>query len=321
MRPGTNSTEADIRIAIFGVGAMGCLFGARLTPHADITLIGDWPEQIQTLREHPLRLIENDGSESRVSLRATDDIRQVKPADIALILTKTPQTRAAAEQAAKILAPDGLAITLQNGLGNQEVLQEAINAERVTVGVTMLGASTGGQAGFIISGGTGKTVLATRPPIQSRIQALAGLFKQAGLITEMVDDISALLWGKLVVNAAINPLTALLGVPNGALLDSEWTRALMSEVANEVAHVAAAQGIILPYTDATAQVEQVARMTARNHSSMLQDIERGALTEIDAINGAVMRMGHILAVDTPTTRTLYHLIKAREVRYVSPKND
>jgi 2-dehydropantoate 2-reductase len=300
---------------------MGCLFGARLTPHVDVTLIGDWPEQIQALREHPLRLIENDGSESRVSLRATDDIRQVKPADIALILTKTPQTRAAAEQAAQILAPDGLAITLQNGLGNQEVLQEAMNAERVTVGVTMLGASTGGQTGFIISGGTGKTVLATRPPIQSRIQVLAGLFEQAGLNTEIVDDISALLWGKLVVNAAINPLTALLGVPNGALLDSEWTRTLMAEVANEVAQVAAAQGITLPYTDATVQVEQVARMTARNRSSMLQDIERGALTEIDAINGAVVRMGQTLTVDTPTTRTLYHLIKAREVRYVSPKND
>jgi 2-dehydropantoate 2-reductase len=121
---------------------------------------------------------------------------------------------------------------------------------------------------------------------------------------------NSLIWGKLVVNAAINPLTALLGVPNGKLLHLHAARILMTNTAHEVAAVAAAMGMHLPFEDPVAQVEEVARKTATNRSSMLQDIQRDAPTEIDAICGAIIKTGIELGVPTPVNDTLYHLVKA-----------
>jgi 2-dehydropantoate 2-reductase len=127
-----------------------------------------------------------------------------------------------------------------------------------------------------------------------------------------VADPDGLLWGKLAINAAINPLTALLGVENGALLERPAARVLLRELACETAAVAAALGIRLPQADPAAAAESVAQKTAANRSSMLQDIERGAPTEIDAICGAIVRAGEQAGVPTPVNRTIWRLVKAVE---------
>ncbi len=298
-----------MRIAIFGVGALGCLFGARLSPHAEVTLVGRWPEQIAALGRGPLHFTEAGGGERDVWLRATADVSAAGPADIALILTKAPKTEAAAQGAARVLAPSGLAITLQNGLGNLEVLARHVGPERATLGITTQGAALAG-AGRLVAAGGGPTTLATRPAIDEQVRRFAALCALAGVDVRVAEDVDALLWGKLAVNAAINPLTALLRVPNGALLESPWAREVMCRAAGEVAAVAAARGIRLPFDDAGAQAEQVARQTALNRSSMLQDMLRGAESEIEAINGAVMRAAESAGVDVPANRLLYALVKA-----------
>jgi 2-dehydropantoate 2-reductase len=127
---------------------------------------------------------------------------------------------------------------------------------------------------------------------------------------ELVPDPAALLWGKLVINAAINPLTALLRVPNGELLDRQTARGLLAEAALEAASVAEKQGISLPYPDPVSAVEEVVRNTAGNHSSMLQDVLRGTMTEIEAINGAIVRVGEQIGVTTPINRMLWKLVKS-----------
>lgn len=290
---------------------MGCLVGARLSAHADVTLIGHWPQQRAALHSAPLHMIELDGTERDIWLHATDDVDAVGPVDVALILTKTPKTETAADQAARILADDGIAITLQNGLGNQAILARVLGADRVTLGVTTLGAALDGP-GVLRAGGDGTTYFATRREIAPLVNDLAALFAEAGLLTAVVEEVTPLVWGKLVVNAAINPLTALLRVPNGALLDSPRALHLLHLAANEVAAVAAAQDIVLPFDNAAQQAAHVAHLTARNRSSMLQDVTRGGRTEIDAINGAVVRMGEALAVSTPVNRLLFELVKALE---------
>jgi 2-dehydropantoate 2-reductase len=141
------------------------------------------------------------------------------------------------------------------------------------------------------------------------------LFERAGLDVDIVDEVSGLVWDKLAVNAAVNPLTALLRVPNGALVESEWARRLMGQAAQEVAAVTAAQQITLRFPDAAGRVEQAARLTASNHSSMLQDVLRHAETEIEAICGAVVRAGETWGVPTPVNRLFYELIKALENTY------
>ncbi len=291
---------------------MGTLFGAKLTPHADVMLFGRWPEQIHALQHAPLHILYPDGHEEYVPVRATDNLANADPIDIALILPKANKTTLAAEDAAQILKPDGVAITLQNGVGNLECIAAIIGPQRATLGVTMQGASTDNLAGFLRYGGRGLTYLATRPAIDTHIQELASLLNAAGLVTEVVDDVQGLVWGKLVVNAAINPLTAILRIPNGALLESAWTRQLMRASANEVATIAHAKGIVLPHEDAAARAEEVAQRTATNYSSMLQDVLRGTPTEIEAISGAVMHEGAKLGIDTPVNALLYQLVKAIE---------
>jgi 2-dehydropantoate 2-reductase len=220
------------------------------------------------------------------------------------VLVKSWQTQRSAIQIEKCLAPDGVALTIQNGLGNDLVLRESLGQERVALGVTTQGARML-EPGHVQLTGNGKVTLGIHP----RLGGLVGLFKAAGFQVEVIPDLVALQWGKLVINAAINPLTALLRVPNGELLQRPAARTLMAEAAQEAARVAVAGGIHLPYGDPLQAVE-VARNTAANTSSMLQDVLRGTPTEIDAINGAIIQAGESLGMPVPLTRVLYRLVKS-----------
>jgi len=299
-----------MRIAIIGIGAMGCLFGARLAPWVDVLMVGTWPEGMAALRERGVTLVDAEG-EHIVPVQAISDEGgfESRPYELALILVKSYQTVRAAEQAAALLAPEGLALTLQNGLGNREALVARLGAERVAQGVTAQGATLLGP-GRVYHAGGGPTYLGVTAGTFDRLEAVATLFRQAGFETHLAEDIAGLAWGKLVVNAAINPLTALLRVPNGALLENEDARMLMEAAARETAAVAQAQGIVLPFADPAARAREVAARTASNRSSMLQDVLRGGPTEIEAISGAVVCEGRRLGVPTPINETLWHLVRA-----------
>lgn len=305
-----------LNITIFGVGALGTLFGSRLAPLANVTLFGNWPAQIETLQRDGLLITHPDGSQSHHLLQVTNNLEQVPPADIVLLLVKSHQTTRAARQIAKILRPDGLAITLQNGLGNLEKIAKVVGKERVALGITAQGANIL-AAGHLSHAGEGVTYLAKGKGQAKRLQRLANLLNRSGLETIVVDHADSLVWGKLAINAAINPLTALLELPNGALMRDESLQPIMFAAANEVAQLAAAQGIELPYADAAHQASQVSHATANNRSSMLQDISRGAPTEIDAICGAVVRFGQRLAIPTPVNQFLLHLIRKKEAGELS----
>jgi 2-dehydropantoate 2-reductase len=291
---------------IVGTGAMACLFAARFSAAGiPFSMLGTWQEGLLALVQDGVRLVEADGSELVYPVQATNQPRYCSGARYALVLVKSWQTARAARQLAECLAPDGVALTLQNGLGNREVLAEILGSPRVALGVTTVGANLLGP-GRVSPAGQGVTTLSAHP----RLTPLADLLRASGLIVESAPDANALLWGKLVINAAINPLTALLGVPNGELLARREARALMAAVAREAASVAVAQGIGLPYPDPVVATETIARRTATNRSSMLQDVLRGAPTEIDAINGAIVRAGAQMGVPTPINRTLWQLLKA-----------
>ncbi len=283
---------------------MACLFGARLAPYASVTLLGTWVEGLAALQRDGIRL-EAGGLETRHTVGVTSDPVDCRGAPFALVLVKSWQSKRTARMLAECLAPDGVALTLQNGLGNLETLQEELGVERAALGVTTTGATLLGP-GHVRVGGTGPTHIAR----QARLDAYYPLLRQAGFQIEVEDDVEPLLWGKLAVNAGINPLTALLRVTNGALLEDPNARSLMGEAARETAAVAAARGVRLPYPDPAVQAEEVARRTGANRSSMLQDVLRGAPTEVDAINGAVAAEGDRLGVGTPVNRTLWQLVRA-----------
>jgi len=294
-------------ILIVGTGALASLFAARLSAIGqDVLILGTWQAAIDAFNTDGVHLISEDGDDEHYSLRATSDPADCAGARFALVLVKSWQTERAAEQLTACLADDGLALSLQNGIGNREILTEALGAQRVALGSTTTGAALLGPA-KVRPGGEGIVSLGNHP----QLAPLVDLLSEADFSVEMQEDIESLIWSKLVINAAINPLTALLNIPNGELLTRPSARKLSAELAREVAAVAAAKGIQLAFADPVQAAEDVARRTAANRSSMLQDVDRGAPTEIEAICGAVVRAGEKLGIPTPLNETMRLLIKAR----------
>jgi 2-dehydropantoate 2-reductase len=297
--------NADRPWVIVGTGAMACLFGAHLAPHHPVCLLGTWKAGLKALQEGGIR-VESPGGTSTVAVEASDDPLDCQGAQLALVLVKTWQTERAAAQLAACLADDGLAVSLQNGLGNLEILQAALGSDRASVGVTTAGATLLGP-GHVRAGGQGSVHFGEDP----RLAGLESALADTGVDVEISDDLNALVWGKLAVNAGINPLTALLGVPNGDLLERPAAQDVLAEAVREVVQVAQAKGIRLQMSDPVGVTLDVARRTASNRSSMLQDLERGAPTEIDAISGAISREGSRLGVPAPTNWALWKLVQAR----------
>ncbi|MFQ5401218.1 MAG: ketopantoate reductase family protein [Anaerolineae bacterium] len=311
-----------MRIGIIGIGAMGTLMAAHLHEFAEVIVIGNWPAQLAALGADGLTLHHPDGRVTRRPIRATNRLEAIGQVDLALILVKSHQTDRAAAQARQLLPPPGLALTLQNGLGNLEKVVQAVGEERAALGVTAQGATLL-KPGHTLHAGHGPThlVRATRQRGGISVADVAVLFNRAGLETHLVNRGDSLLWGKLAINAGINPLTALLRVPNGFLAENEEARRLMSAAAQETAAVAKAQGIALPYPDAARRAWEVAQATAANHSSMLQDVLRGRPTEIDVICGEIVAHGRRLGITTPINEKLLQLIHSLERDQELPVSD
>jgi 2-dehydropantoate 2-reductase len=293
-------------ILVVGTGAMATLFAARLGRAGQaVTMLGSWPEALVALRANGARLVDHAGREQRFRVTVCSDPRDCRGAKYALVLVKSWQTEQAADVLARCLAEDGLALTLQNGLGNREILVARLGAQRVALGSTTTGATLLGP-GLAKSGGEGVVSIEAHPRI-SPLQAALG---QAGFQVEIVPDARVLIWTKLVVNSAINPLTAILRIPNGQLLERPAARQLLRVLAQETAAVAQAEQVRLATSDPVEMVETVALRTAANHSSMFQDVQRGAPTEIDAICGAVTLAGRQHSVPTPMNQACWHLVQA-----------
>ncbi len=293
-------------ILIVGTGALGCLFAARLTQAGhQVTMLGTWKEGIDAINRNGIHYLDSNGEHHQLNTYATDDPRECAGSTYALVLVKAWQTERAASHLNGCLARDGLAVTLQNGLGNRETLIQSLGPDRVALGITTSGATLL-KAGSVKAGGEGKISIERKQSLSPLVAAL----KSAGFDVDAVDDAVSLIWGKLIINSAINPLTALLKVPNGELLQRPSAREMMGILARETAQVAKAEDINLPFNDPVAIAEDVARKTAANHSSMLQDVLRGAPTEIDAICGAIVERAERYQIDTPANWVCWKLIKA-----------
>ena len=293
-------------ILIVGTGALATLFAARLAAAGlNITMLGTWKNALDSLNRDGARIVEPDGTGFEYPVRATNEPAECGGADLALVLVKAWQTRRAAGQLARCLPAHALTVTLQNGLGNRAILADHLGLARVIQGVTTIGGTLLGP-GLVRVGGEGVTSF----EMTSHTSEVCDVLRCAAMKVEIAPDTDALVWGKLVVSAAINPLTALLRVPNGDLLERPSARVAMASLAMETTAVASASGVHLPFADPVLAVEEVARRTAGNRSSMFQDVKRGAQTEIDAICGEIVRTGESFGVPTPVNRTMWQLISA-----------
>lgn len=290
-----------MEIVVFGAGSLGSLLGGLLARDHDVLLVGHDPH-VATIRKEGLRVGGEYGF--RIQPGATTDGTDLA-ADLAVVAVKSFDT----SEAAQVLATGefGAVLSLQNGMGNEEILAAAVDAP-VLAGVTTYGASLR-DPGRVACTGTGEVALGPREGGQSeRTERIGRAFDRAGLECTVADDMSRRLWEKLAVNAAINPVTALTGTENGAILEEPaWS--IAREAACETAAVARKAGIDLADETAIDTLERVARTTAANTSSMARDLERGRRTEIDAINGYVVSRA---SDPVPINGTLTGLVKTRE---------
>ncbi len=291
-------------MTLVGTGALATLFAARLGAIVPVSVLGSWAEALAAFRERGATIETPEGS-SCAPVDATSDPADCRGARLALVLVKAGATARAAAMIRSFLAPDGVAVTLQNGLGNSETLAAALGPERVVTGTAEVGATLV-SPGRARSGGGRRIRLAAHP----KVAEVEALLSRAGFEVSIDPDAASLVWEKLSVTAPLLPLTALLGVPNGEILRRPSAAELLDAAAREVVATAAAAGIELPAGDPGEAVRRVARATAGNISSMLQDVRRGAPTEVDAINGAVVAAARRLGVPVPVNETLWLAVRA-----------
>ncbi len=300
---------------IIGAGAMGCLFGGLLAEAGKkVQLLDRWQEHVDVLNRRGLTIVTGE-KERTVAVQAFTDPDQLARPELIIIFVKHGQTGAAARIAATLLQEDTVVLTLQNGMGNGELIGDIVGRERVICGTTAQGAMRLGP-GRIQHSGTGQTIIGYLEQRDSTgtLPRVAELFGSASIDTGTSDNILPVLWNKLLVNVGINAITALTGIRNGQLTDLELTRKLAGAAVLEARAVAGRLGI-KTVADPVNHVLEVARATAANRSSMGQDVDHRRKTEIMAINGYVVAMAKQLGMEVPVNTTLTALIRTLEEHY------
>jgi 2-dehydropantoate 2-reductase len=299
-----------MRFVIVGPGALGCWMAARLAAagHA-VQLVHRSRDRAKALARTGVTLIDAD-RRTHLDLPVTVAAEAWPDADLLILATKACDVAAAVADLPVPAAAGVLAI--QNGLGSEQALVERFGRHAILIGVWRAAAFRGGEGVVHLVAPRRQSVgrldgAEVSGPQRASLEAIHA----AGVPIEIVADIRPARWEKLLINAAINPVAALLEVPNGRLAELEGARQLMALLAGEMAAVAAALGIPLAVADPGALVCDVCRRTADNINSMLADVRAGRGTEIDFINGAVCREADRAAVPVPTNRTVWRLVTAR----------
>lgn len=301
-----------MRVGIVGAGALGSVIGGMLFEAGiDVVLIRRDSEHVNLIKEQGLWL-EGVSGDRLLNLPIVADPGEAGEVDLALVLVKSYDTKGAVPAVRRILSPGGAVLTLQNGIGNYEILAEAFPGQ-VLLGTTTNGALALGP-GKVRHTGLGQTHFGEADGRSSeRVAAVSSLLeKMGGGPVHLVENAVGCVWSKLIINAAINAPATLLRVRNGDLTATESGNELIHDVVDECITLTQAKGITLIFEDPEAQVKAVCQGTASNLNSMFQDILAGRRTEIDFINGAVAREAENAGIDAPVNKTLTLLIKSLE---------
>ena len=291
-----------MKAAVIGPGAMGCLFSARLALSGVQTTLVDYKtDRASRLLQSGIKLETGEGvvvAKPHVALRAPEG------QDLIIVLTKAYTT-------GSLRLPHNTAVlTLQNGLNNVEALCSLVGSSSVLAGTTCEAAMLVGE-GHVRHVASGMTTVGSWTSCSPKVAA--EILAKAGFEVEVTEAPGQKLWEKVAINSGINPLSALLNVANGRLLELVEVRQLMRDLVVEAAKIAATEGYRFEYS-LVERAEDICRETAANISSMLQDIRAGRKTEIDAISGEIIRRAELASLPTPRTRVVWQLVKGLESR-------
>ena len=300
-----STPTAPLQVAVLGAGAVGCFYGGMLARAGHrVTLIGR-PQHVQVFEAQGLRM-QTLAFDETVKVHANTEASAVAGADLVLFAVKSPDTEAAGAQMREHLKPGALVLCLQNGVDNAERLRAVLTGVQVAAAVVYVATEMAGP-GHLRHHGRGELVIEPSTASERVVQALAA----AGVPTEISDNVRGALWAKLILNCAYNALSAVGRIAYGELVQQPGVKDTMRDVVAECRAVAAADGVALP-GDVDLAVRRIAETMPSQYSSTAQDLMRGKPSEIDHLNGHVVRRGEALGVPTPANRVLWAVVKLVE---------
>ena len=308
-------TSESQRVAVVGAGAVGCFYGAMLARAGHrVTLIGR-PAHVEAIRKGGLRF-EGKGFDEHVRLDASTQAEAVRGARLVLVCVKSSDSERAAVEIAPFLEPEAIVANLQNGVDNAERIH-AVTGRPVIPAVVYVATEMAGP-GHLKHHGRGELVIGAlegkpTPALAGRLADVRRWFAEAGVPVTVSDNVAGELWAKLVVNCAYNAISAISQLPYGEMIKGAGVREVMRDVVAETLQVAAASGVRTPPGLADG-VYRIAESMPTQYSSTAQDLQRRRPTEIDHLNGFVVRRGDALGVPVPANRVLYALVKLIESR-------
>lgn len=303
--PGT-----PLEVAVLGAGAVGCYYGGMLARAGHrVTLIGR-PQHVQVFEAQGLRM-QTRAFDETVTVAASTDASAVAGADLVLFAVKSPDTETAGAPMRGHLKPGALVLCLQNGVDNAERLRAVLPGVEVAAAVVYVATEMAGP-GHLRHHGRGELVIEPSPASVRVAQTLIA----AGVPTEISDNVRGALWAKLILNCAYNALSAVGRIAYGELVQRPGVKDTMRDVVAECRAVAAADGVTIP-GDVDLAVRRIAETMPTQYSSTAQDLMRGKPSEIDHLNGYVVRRGDALGVPTPANRVLWAVVKLVET--VTPR--
>ncbi len=304
-----------MKIAVIGSGAMGCLYGAYLSQHHDVYMIDALEAQVQAIAQTGIRVAEADGSVNTFSkLHAARSGQCQEPMDVVIVFVKSTYTEQALEQNRGLFQPSTLVMTLQNGAGNDRIIEKYVAKENVIIGNSKHNAVNLGS-GSIKHPASGVTTIGTNYQAESQIALAASLLGQAGFEVMVTDDIQRIIWSKLLVNLSINTFTAITQTPIGYMIKNQYAWDFAKRLIYEAIEVAEADGTYFDRREALAMVKSVCETAGEGYSSMYQDRKNHVRMEIDAINGAIVEQAKRYGVPTPYNTLIVDLIHAIEGSY------
>ena len=309
-----------MKIGVVGPGAMGCLLAGKIALAGNEVLILDhMPERVEIINRQGL-IIEGLQGTFQVKVPVTLNPADLLQAEVILVCVKAYDTQTVA-QTLQGLGSGAFVLTLQNGVGNVETLGKYLPKEKILAGITSHGATDLGP-GQVRHAGQGDTFIGYGFPKgdsdlsqDPQLIKVKELLSEAGFVTQLVPKIENLIWSKLLINIGINALTALTRLPNGKLIEFPGTREILEEAVQEGIWIGKKKGIEFIYPDPLGQVRKVCQLTSANISSMLQDVLKKKRTEIDFINGVIVREGQGYGIPMPVNSLLTRLVKTIEASY------
>lgn len=304
-------------IAVMGAGAVGCFFGGRLARAGrPVTLIAR-PDHVQAITAHGLQMDCLDFQEP-VAVHATDDIAAIANADLVLVSVKSPDTGPTIDQIKRFLKEDACILSLQNGVDNCDRIRQRVPQSAYAAVVYVAAAMVGPGhlkhfgRGELVIGDPGKSHTA-----QPDLERIAAIFRSAGIPCTISPDIKRDLWAKFLVNCTYNGVSAIGQIPYGQMVKVPQIQELINTLTREFLQVAQAEGVLISWEEAMAANAAIANTMAGQRSSTAQDLARGRPTEIDFLNGLIVRQGYAHGIATPAHQAIHGLVKMLESQAVS----